>query len=665
MTSSLFSRDTILKRQGRTARARRIADLSHSDSLRGKSLNIILEEDESRLSSRSPSPMPSYQASTSAGGSPLGLKARRRLANMSDIRIARQIMMQDDNDLSPLQGDLLTSPRVAPKPPTPETSPDSFKLAFDDVAPRFPSPPSPLGFFDPGSPTSSMSSSPRSRSGAMPLTPSTSDDESSFINPYHVEIQPLVITKHSQRPTSPFREISIIEQTMKETNSMSSIYDSDCDSDSEWYGREFSKTITLRSPLPPSFPHERISRPDSIISISPTPSSKRRLSKALPSIPSRVAGQVDPAPSYKRSSKRRSVIPNYPPPPPPVVQRPESISSAKSIVDFPLISVKTPPQMLHRPLPRSSVPADFIFESDVDESSSAFSFSIYEVDLGDEQSESSGSAYSQPSFVDAFAAQEVTFDLDGGMMLPVSLPTTPLDIDIDAELKEENEDEMEFVFDEFDEVSPAQSTPPHPRLASPEVPNTVLSPTPESSFFPPSPSLSYYHSSASGSPPPSSSPKHHVYMEEHVLKSKWSTSTLASVREEHERRGASSKLRLYFGGQNSKRGSSQSTKKSAVPQTPTSPFGGLMSPRKSSRGGFAAAMTAQARQAAASPYRGPGHARGNSDSPVLGYGAPVGVRRRGSVATVSDAGSEESSSSTSSSGLRRKPIPVEMFLRSA
>lgn len=51
---------------------------------------------------------------------------------------------------------------------------------------------------------------------------------------------------------------------------------------------------------------------------------------------------------------------------------------------------------------------------------------------------------------------------------------------------------------------------------------------------------------------------------------------------------------------------------------------------------------------------------------VIGYGyGGVGreLRRRGSMTpTVSDAGSEES---CASGGLRRKPIPVEMFLRGA
>jgi hypothetical protein len=49
---------------------------------------------------------------------------------------------------------------------------------------------------------------------------------------------------------------------------------------------------------------------------------------------------------------------------------------------------------------------------------------------------------------------------------------------------------------------------------------------------------------------------------------------------------------------------------------------------------------------------------------IIGYGHGNGVKRRGSVTpTISDAGSDDSALSSTSSGLRRKPIPVEMFLR--
>ena len=54
------------------------------------------------------------------------------------------------------------------------------------------------------------------------------------------------------------------------------------------------------------------------------------------------------------------------------------------------------------------------------------------------------------------------------------------------------------------------------------------------------------------------------------------------------------------------------------------------------------------------------HPRRESDVMIIGYGYGNGVRRRGSV---SDAGSDDSALSSTSSGLRRVPIPVEMFLK--
>ncbi|KAF8970343.1 hypothetical protein BDZ97DRAFT_1753952 [Flammula alnicola] len=683
--SNFFSRDAMLKRQGRTARARRIAEPSESSlfsspSLRSKPLNIIIEEDESRVSSRSPSPH--FSASTSAGGSQtLGLKARRRHANVSDIRIARDVPVHDDNDLSPLHDNLLSAPRAAPRPPTdasPEQSPDSFRLTFTDVSFKFPHPPTPtpssLGYYDswdcesPARSVSSLSSSPCSQNGGMPLTPSTSDDESSFpsrtLTPHHIEIQPLVITKHNQRPCSPFNEISISpaqEQPLKtQPNTLPSplageSYDSDSESDSEWYTREFSKILTLCSPIPPSFPLQNPSRPESMSipagAISPIPSSRRRVSNVFPPAPTssspsrrdsvpRPSGQLDPDFPSRRATKTRS-IPKYPPPPVPPIPahfRASSVASTGSSASSPSSSPspvptcsKTLPHAAPRPPPRFSVPADCVFDLDVehdadaDDSSSAFSFSMYEIDLGDgdferSRSESPRSAYSQPSFrisdddnddddEEEFFERSVTFDLDCSMMLPLSLPATPIDLEADIALgleklrSEDSEDsgaeeKEEEVEEKKEQVQQVVQQPPRPQQPTQlqEVVNDVFSPLSPSFSSSPSPSPSYYH--AYPSPSDSPSPLHSgIYNEERVLKSKWSSSTLGSIREEHERRGASAKLRLYFGGGGggqspSKRGSRSSSgsgsKKAAnaVPQTPTSPFAGLglISPRKSSRG---------------------------------------------------------------------------------
>ena len=65
--------------------------------------------------------------------------------------------------------------------------------------------------------------------------------------------------------------------------------------------------------------------------------------------------------------------------------------------------------------------------------------------------------------------------------------------------------------------------------------------------------------------------------------------------------------------------------------------------------------------------RGYYHAsKSSSDVLVIGYGGHGGgLKRRGSDATVCSEGcrSDVSASSTSSTRLRRKPIPIEMFLR--
>jgi hypothetical protein len=52
---------------------------------------------------------------------------------------------------------------------------------------------------------------------------------------------------------------------------------------------------------------------------------------------------------------------------------------------------------------------------------------------------------------------------------------------------------------------------------------------------------------------------------------------------------------------------------------------------------------------------------------IIGYGHHGnGVRRRGSVTpTISDAGSDDSALSSTSSGLRRKPIPLLLLTGSA
>jgi len=57
-----------------------------------------------------------------------------------------------------------------------------------------------------------------------------------------------------------------------------------------------------------------------------------------------------------------------------------------------------------------------------------------------------------------------------------------------------------------------------------------------------------------------------------------------------------------------------------------------------------------------------GHSRGHSDVIFVGYGNDLSTRNS---SAASDAGSKENTSSASSSGLRRKRILVDVFLRGA
>ena len=107
-----------------------------------------------------------------------------------------------------------------------------------------------------------------------------------------------------------------------------------------------------------------------------------------------------------------------------------------------------------------------------------------------------------------------------------------------------------------------------------------------------------------------------------MLRSKWSSSTIGSIREEHKRRGPSAKLRLSFDGGSGKRGSENSN----IPQTPES----------LNRTSYMMKC----------PRRYYGHERHLSrewDVMIIGYGRGNGVRRRGSIMLkTSDAGRNDS-----------------------
>ncbi|KAF9527637.1 hypothetical protein CPB83DRAFT_855763 [Crepidotus variabilis] len=641
----------MLKRQARTQSVP-VCPTSPSSSLSGR-LNIIMEEDELRASSSTQN---------------VGVKAKRRHANISNIRISA-------NDFSTFDNTFL-SPRPAPRPSSststsPSSSPDSFKMTFNQVASKFPHPPTPST----ADSASDMSSSP-GHSAGMPLTPSTSDDEFSLpsprFNPRRAAIQPLIINKH---------------QLAASQKSTGEEYDSEPESDSEWYNREFSQLISMSSHIPTSFPVQHPSRPESMLMASPASFSHTRRRTSSFSRRSSVTSPSETAFPTKRNSKTRCfVVPKYPPPPPPV-RSPLALPSAP------------------RPPPRFSVPADCEFEVSMDddedaesEVSSAFSFSMYEVDFGERpapaavptnerlcaipESPASESVYSQPSFLveeeqdeeeEAFP-EDIHFELDYQLKLPLSIPGTPIDLETEVAvgLERLREREQEVIFEEAEFIvengDDEVLEPALPTAASKDI-NTQFARRQEDYY---TPSESGWSFSSSPSPSPSPSPYAHT-TDEKMLKSKWSTSTLGSVYEDHAtRRNASSKLNLkgYF---NNKRTSSQSKKLPATPTSPAPSTFGLMTPKKTRglHGHYVhspSTSPSPPSRFAHTHKRAGSNQSSHSDVLVIGYGVNglgQGLKRRGSVATVSDVGSEDSTSSTSSSGLKRKPIPVEMFLRGA
>ncbi|KAF8632843.1 hypothetical protein AX15_001649 [Amanita polypyramis BW_CC] len=675
-------------------------------------LQIIPEEDEPRSAASS---------SSSWASSQRPVVSLKRTFSTSYIEVSLSDSHVDNDD----KHDSLSLPRRAPRPPvTPPKCTDTRSGAT--------------------SPTPSTSSS----SSNSPPTPTSSDDEFPVMkfNPRRVSIRPLNIVKNnSQTPAS----------------SMTSFLESDSEdeSDSEWYTREFSNILSLSSP--PSFPKQQPSRPESL--------------SLEPLVTEEVIAQPPKRAAAPRSHKRSRSIPKEAPPPVPAIpaqflQTPTpSIPEIVEPPNFPTSVIQPRPRApsIRRPPPRMSIPDDCLVDDFVngeDESSwsSAFDLAIYEQAspaiispavqrLSSHLTlpglpDSPGSMYSQASALQLqdfedfgeieFVVDDVKFDLsmDMPMQLPLSLPNSPIDLETDFVLGlEELRNRQEAGADELappvnaifeEELEDIQfASVPEPAVPAPaSEPSSSLPPTPSTS----SSFDSYYDSNVDGEIHPPED------LSRPVLRSKWSNSTLSSVREEHAFRSkfaAASKLRLYFGGGGSPLSKSKQQQRqpevkqhkrsgsaaaiaaakaavaratsSAIHNPPTYPVPStpLGSSSPSSVGSPVTLSKKKAQRevvvlpppspafyrrpitptspryspvssSSPSPYgKAKRRSGGGSDVMVIGYsygGVERELRRRGSMTpTVSDAGSEESCESCASNGLRRKPIPVEMFLRGA
>ncbi|KAJ7582758.1 hypothetical protein C8J56DRAFT_1055794 [Mycena floridula] len=590
-----------IKRQPHVRGSRKPLLKSSIFSSKSKALHIIPEEEEQS------SPRPS--TSSLRSDSPMPTKRRQNLTG-SDIRLTKDNTCQDEVDLS--------FPRPAPKPPA-TPSPTGLTLNFTDVAFHFPHPPARFGSQSPTPSLSPSSSSPGSWSAGLPVTPNSSDDETfqDFSpKPFkRATIKPLVVNKNNNVLKS---ELSL--------SSGSGDDESDIESDSEWYSREFGKILT---PLRPSFSsNEPSARPESLLpfdNLPPSPTPKARSGRPLPFTPlsSLVSGypsaQLDPG--FPRRLNRDSIVNRAPPPPVPEIPTHFRSLSKEKLRPPPLPLSESLPT---RPPPRSSVPADFGFFPDEAEEYEIIPAIDVPVDVDEDETGGLLTYYSQPhsalpvlespASVYSQVTQVSPTSLMGDYYLDV--PRSPLDLEKDIE---SGLQQLRFQSD-----------------------TTEAEPTPAASCS--SASSTYSFPSETDAGDSSSNAR--------VLRSRWSSSTLSSIREEN-RSSSIGKLRGYFG-----------SKKSSSPRGRTSIAFSSLSPSPSEKR-FRSPVSPVTPMSPFTSKRHRSVSRRDSDVMVVGYGASV--KRRGSTSTTSSSSGgtsiAESDDSSASSGLRRKPIPVEMFLR--
>ncbi|KAF6753762.1 hypothetical protein DFP72DRAFT_901444 [Ephemerocybe angulata] len=517
--------------------------------------------------------------------------------------------------------------------------------------------------------------------------------------------------------------------------------DEDNTSDTEFYTTELSKSLTLSAQTHSTLYKEK-ARPDSLF-VPRAPTSKR-ISKPsgqldpsyLLSTPRRRASTSSPRtrPHPSQASPRATPAPHRTScPRTPGLKIWRNCSRPHpSRTSF----VLSPPSAF-RPPPRSSVPADFSFADDAeDDDESLFSFGVY----AGSAHPILPTLLTRP--LAASMRREARWTRQSSIWTlqttrscsPFLLPGTPIDLEADfahglEELRRgvscpsplpsvqeeqsetEAEGDMEMGGDEasisdfsfassIHSIAAVPRTPLRDSWASFYVSEAPSSPRPApappvrdswASFYAsptPSPRAapSPYKTAFSAYPPPpppafSGLSKFTIEDEERVLKSKWSSSTLGSIREEHARAVRNSGDVVKEKGEKEKRGSSRlrlfSPRKGHGRSESAS--AGLMSPLMG--GGFVLGspkksaekenLKMEVKVKKVDVKKSPAGARAmpakkakevRSGSPVMTVAGP-GVKRRGSCSTVSDSGSDVSAASSGSSGLRRKPIPVELFLR--
>ncbi|KAH8089932.1 hypothetical protein BXZ70DRAFT_954499 [Cristinia sonorae] len=611
--NSIFSNKNLLpqlKRRTRTRTKRDVTSLAKAKPL--DILPDLAEEDETRWSTSSSScSIPTYRTSCSIPVSGRPISEVKRDSRRVVLTGAEGLTF---DDFFPLSN---KPPRPAPAPPSRIESPlNEINLRFSGlgISMEFPSPPSASSCSSrrDQSPTPSESSSRTSASRSSTTsrksasTPPTSEDESSH-------------PRLSRSPTCRSKRASVVfmksmpdlwspEQASFAPEFDEEEADSSDSEDASWFAEDISDVVTLSSHLSPSFPStptgtgfDTKARPDSL-----PPPPRHIDARTVHSVP-RISVQGSPSfqldPTFVSHPYRR-FIPNRPPPPPPIL-----IQTCSS----PTMEEKT--EELLELLANAALSDEFLGTglhlvpepvSTPVTPSSAFAMTMSE------------SARPPPrSAIPADIMDDMTFEGDDSSILDLTYyhsgngePMTPDSISVYSNAISGVPGSPLSSFD-FEVQTPTTAAM-----------NTTMLPT-----LPESPVAGMYSSdfaSPPSTPPHSNAPHENP---ERTLRSRWSSSTLSSLDASRQTPPSASSWMLRFNlGGNSKSPKSSSTSHSKKPsvasKVPSSPTGK------------------------------------RSLDMERGLTRRESTTSRLSIDTASDSGD-----STSSNGLRRKPIPLEIFLR--
>ncbi|THH14795.1 hypothetical protein EUX98_g9560 [Antrodiella citrinella] len=613
--NSIFSNKSLLphlKRRTRTPKR----DISSPS--KAKPLDILpglAEEDETRWSSSS---------STSTSSSPSAYRTSRSLPltgrAFSDVkRDSRRVVLTGVEGLSfddffPLSS---APPRPAPAPPVSriESPLDDINLRFSGlgISMEFPSPP--LNSRRDQSPTPSESSSRTSASASSTTsrksstTPPTSDDESSKSRlsrspTCKSQRASVVFTKSTadmpKRTT--FAPVSFVPEIEEEEEEFSD------GEDASWYAEDISDIVTLSSMLPqfPATPTSATSdpraRPDSL-----TPPPRRaeaavhRQSKALPVLP-RISVHAPNGPSFQLDPSITSPYRRFIPsrPPPPPPIRVEQCSS-------PTMEEKT--DELLELLANAALGSGFLGTGlrQVEEplSTPVTPCSIFAIS-GDSRPPPRSAIPADISD----AMEDSSMDGDDGSFVDLyyhsehGVPMTPDSISV------------------YSQASRLSPSPLSSYEFEVETPTAVVM---NFSMLPESPDVGMYPSFTPPSTPPSDAPE----MPERPLRSRWSSSTLSSFDASRQAPPSASSwmLRFHLPG--------------SSPKSPKSPT------HAKKPSAFKVPLSPTAKRSL------------DMDHPLLRRDSTNSNSRL----SVDSTSASDSGDSTSSNGLRRKPIPVEIFMR--